>query len=125
MIDTAVEYIPELQKEVNKLTDKKNELTSSAVEGSRANPSENMRLPSAPSSLHQVPTISVNEVVKGEVVVKTICAVKDQETVFSTLLQNAEAEGMCVISGSTLQVSKDWVCYHLHVQVYIYLHSFH
>ncbi|KAL5854620.1 hypothetical protein ACOSQ4_004422 [Xanthoceras sorbifolium] len=98
LIDRALEYIPELEKEIEDQTLRKNNLHSTI---------EKQNLKEIPQlSYHklQAPTVSLHEVAKGEVIIQIICIdQKDRETrVFSNLLQNVEAQGMSILSASTL-----------------------
>ncbi|KAK3185176.1 hypothetical protein Dsin_032462 [Dipteronia sinensis] len=117
LIDRAVEYIPELEKEIGKLSLRKNNLVS-AIEKQKYLISQ-----TSSSSSHsddhqlQVASVSVHEVVKGEqVIIQILCIQKDHDQV-SNLLQNVQAQGMCILSASTLQVCEERVSYHLHIQV--------
>ncbi|KAL5789741.1 hypothetical protein ACOSQ2_004629 [Xanthoceras sorbifolium] len=113
MIDRALEYIPELEKEIEDLTLRKNNLLSTIEK-------QNLReTPQLSDHKLQAPTVSLHEVAKGEVIIQIICIdYKDQETsVFSNLLQNVEAQGMSILSASTLQVCMERVSYHLHIQM--------
>ncbi|KAA8536548.1 hypothetical protein F0562_029026 [Nyssa sinensis] len=102
MIDRVLEYIPELEKEIEKLTLKKTNMQS-------INQNPQLEL--------QSPTVSVSEVKNGEVIFQ-ICMGRDGNHVFSNLIQKVEEEGMCIASASTLYACEDRVCYHLHIQVY-------
>ncbi|KAK1566500.1 hypothetical protein Q3G72_000796 [Acer saccharum] len=111
LIDRAVEYIPELEKEIEKLSLRKNNLVS-AIEKQKYLISKT----SSSSDDRQVPSVSIHEVVKGEqVIIRIICIQKDHDQV-SNLLQNVQAQGMCILSASTLQVCEERVSYHLHLQ---------
>ncbi|TXG54039.1 hypothetical protein EZV62_019295 [Acer yangbiense] len=117
LIDRAVEYIPELEKEIEKLSLRKNNLVS-ATEKQKYLISQT----SSSSNDHQVPSVSIHEVVKGEqVIIQILCIQKDHDQV-SNLLQNVQAQGMCILSASTLQVCEERVSYHLHLQVYYTLY---
>ncbi|KAJ4717153.1 transcription factor ORG2-like [Melia azedarach] len=108
IIDRALEYIPDLENETENLTLRKNNLQSTME--NKKNMSQTQEVE------HQAPTISVHEVRKGEVIIQ-ICVVKNKNTVFSKLLENVEAEGMNIMSASTLQVCEDTICYNLHIQM--------
>ncbi|KAF8411763.1 hypothetical protein HHK36_004321 [Tetracentron sinense] len=108
MIDRALEYIPELENEIEKLTQRKDHMLS-IVE-------KNQFLDQTPPLKSQVPTVSVSAVTKCEVVIQ-ICMKREQSNVFSTLLANVEDEGMCITTASTLSVCDDRVCYHLHLHM--------
>ncbi|KAH7575736.1 hypothetical protein JRO89_XS02G0205700 [Xanthoceras sorbifolium] len=113
LIDRALEYIPELEKEIEDQTLRKNNLHSTIEK-------QNLKeIPQLSDHKLQAPTVSLHEVAKGEVIIQIICIdQKDRETrVFSNLLQNVEAQGMSILSASTLQVCMERVSYHLHIQV--------
>ncbi|XP_034701477.1 transcription factor bHLH160 isoform X1 [Vitis riparia] len=107
IIDRVLEYIPELENEIENLTLKKdNMLSSLANEQTHQN---------QPSDL-QVPTVSVTEVRKDEVIVQ-ICMQREPGNVLSNLMQNVEGEGMGIMSASSLYVCDERICYHLHIQM--------
>ena len=81
MIDRAVEYIPELKKEIEKLSLRKNNLVS-AIEKQKYLISQT----SSSSDDHQVPSVSIHEVVKAEqVIIQIKCIQKDHDQVSNLL----------------------------------------
>lgn len=112
IIDRVLEYIPELENEIENLTLKKDNMLSS-LENEQTHQNQ-------PSDL-QVPTVSVTEVRKDEVIVQ-ICMQREPGNVLSNLMQNVEGEGMGIMSASSLYVCDERICYHLHIQVCI-LHN--
>lgn len=109
IIDRALEYIPELENEIEKLTLKKDNMLLKIENKQRHN--QNLQLE------HEAPSVLVHEVEKGDVIIQIICSPNDEKTVFSKLLQNLEAKEKGIISVSTLCVCEKRVCYHLHIQV--------
>ncbi|PSS29157.1 Transcription factor bHLH100 like [Actinidia chinensis var. chinensis] len=108
IIDRVLEYIPELEDEVEKLTAKKQTIQS-ITKGKRT-------LNQNPCSELEGPTVSVNEVREGEVIIQ-ICMARDKGEVFSNLVENVEGEGMSIASASTLSVCEERECHHLHIQM--------
>ncbi|GAY64869.1 hypothetical protein CUMW_236900 [Citrus unshiu] len=109
IIDRALEYIPELENEIEKLTLKKNNMLSKIENKQHDN--QNLQLE------HEAPSVLVHEVEKGEVIIQIICSPNDEKTLFSKLLQNLEAKEKGIISVSTLCVWEKRVCYHLHIRM--------
>ncbi|KAJ0092223.1 hypothetical protein Patl1_25580 [Pistacia atlantica] len=108
-MDRVLQYIPELEIEIEKLTLRKKKLHSKTE--NEQNPCQNPQLEL------EAPTVSVHEVVKGEVIVQITLILKDHDTNFSKLLENLEEEGRSIMSASTLQVCKERVCYNMHIQM--------
>ncbi|KAK3185183.1 hypothetical protein Dsin_032469 [Dipteronia sinensis] len=112
MIDRALEYIPGLEKEIEDLTLRKNHLLST-MENQKLRETQQLS-----DKLQALPTVSLHEIAKGEVIIQIICIHKDEDTtLFSKLLQNVEAQAVSILSASTLQVCRERVCYHLHIQM--------
>ncbi|KAK4846963.1 hypothetical protein QYF36_023688 [Acer negundo] len=111
MIDRALEYIPGLEKEIEDLTLRKNHLLST-IEIQKLRETQQLS-----DKIQAPPTVSLHEIAKGKVIIQIICIHKDENnTVFSKLLENVEAQGISILSASTLQVCRERVCYHLHIQ---------
>ncbi|PON92330.1 Achaete-scute transcription factor-related, partial [Trema orientale] len=109
IVDKVLEYIPELENEIEQLIFKKNNMLSVV---------ENMQSLVKEKSTHSEVvslTVSANEVQKGELILQ-ICRGRDGENVFSNLLQKIEDEGMSLLSASTLHVCDERDCYHIHIQ---------
>ncbi|KAK3016316.1 hypothetical protein RJ639_007296 [Escallonia herrerae] len=111
IIDRVLEYIPELETEIEKLRLMKDNVKSTSKDKQVLEPSLHLQL--------QLPTVSVNEVKKGEVIVQ-ICMGGEQSKIFSDLVRHAEEEGARIISSSHLLICNDIMTYHLHVQVLIF-----
>ncbi|XP_010268963.2 PREDICTED: transcription factor ORG2-like [Nelumbo nucifera] len=109
VVGKVLEYIPELETEIEDLTQKKEQMIS-MIEKRQITP-----IQASPSEF-ETPTVSVTEVRKGEVIIQ-ICMKRENSSVLSTLIANAEGEGMQIVSASALPVSDDRVCYHLHLHV--------
>ena len=114
IVDKALEYIPELENEIEQLT-LKNNMLSSAVENisSLVNKKNSSTTDFGVESL----TVSVNEVKKGQSMILQICRQRDGKNVFSSFLQHIEEEGTCLVSASTLHVCDERECYHIHIEV--------
>ncbi|VVA94899.1 unnamed protein product [Arabis nemorensis] len=111
IMDRVVTYIPNLHKEVEELTLRKNQLVE-AIERKRALDLE----PQAP----HIRAISVLELGgSGDEVVVQICMTKEKEDEFSNLLHVIEMQGFSNLSASTSQVCRDQrvVCYNFHVKM--------
>ncbi|KAK6253641.1 hypothetical protein QUC31_015361 [Theobroma cacao] len=108
IIDRAVEYIPELEEEIEKLTLRKNDMLSTIKHKQPLNQNPHLKP-------DQDPSVSVHEIRQGEVITQIYSQIHPDDA-FSNLLQKVEEEGTCIMSASTLQVSDDGVCYHLHIQ---------
>ncbi|XVE66943.1 hypothetical protein DITRI_Ditri08aG0120200 [Diplodiscus trichospermus] len=104
IIDRAVEYIPELEEEIEKLTLRKNDMLST-IKNKQPN-----------QQLQDSSVVSAHRIKQGEFIVQICTQGHPNGTVFSNLLQKVEEEGMCIMSASALQVSDYGVCYHLHIQ---------
>lgn len=132
IIDKAVEYIPELEEEIEKLTLRKNDIMLSSAIQNKQQPAS-AALNQNPHLVQlQDPSVSVHRIRQGEFIVQIFTQEHSEYgTAFSNLLHKVEEEveeSMCIISASTLQVSDDGICCHLHIQVlYIliyYTHAF-
>ncbi|GMI83618.1 hypothetical protein HRI_002031100 [Hibiscus trionum] len=112
ILDRAVEYIPELEKEIEKLTLRKNDMLSAVKHKQSAAANHLQQLNRDPSS------VSVHEIEQGEFIVQ-IFSRGHENGAFSNLLQNVEddEQGMSIMSASTLQVSDHGNCYHLHIKM--------
>ncbi|KAG4164736.1 hypothetical protein ERO13_A13G035300v2 [Gossypium hirsutum] len=109
IIDRAVEYIPELEKEIQKLTLRKNDMLSIIKNKKSCAVLNHFQL--------RQPSVSVHEIKQGEFIVQ-ICTQEYPDCSFLNLLHNIEEEGICIISASTHQVSDHGHCYHLHIQMH-------
>ncbi|KAK8624999.1 hypothetical protein V6N13_089882 [Hibiscus sabdariffa] len=112
ILDRAVEYIPELEQEIERLTLRKNDILSS-VKHKQSAATNHLQLHRHPSS------VSVHEIEQGEFIVQ-IFSQGHENGAFSNLLQNVEDEeqGMSIImSASVLQVSDHGHCYNLHIKM--------
>lgn len=108
IIDRVLDYVPELENEIKKLTLEKNYMLS-ALE-------KQQKLNQTPHKKVQAPTVSMHEVKESHVIIQ-ICLQKDREDVLSNLIRNLEAEGMCIESASTFHICDDNVSYHLHIEM--------
>ncbi|KAG8473642.1 hypothetical protein CXB51_035507 [Gossypium anomalum] len=111
IIDRAVEYIPELEKEIEKLTLRKNDMLSTIKNKKSCAVLNHFQL--------RQPSVSVHEIKQGEFIVQ-ICTQEYPDCSFLNLLHNVEEEeeGICIINASTHQVSDHGHCYHLHIQMH-------
>ncbi|KAK9685033.1 hypothetical protein RND81_10G250600 [Saponaria officinalis] len=120
VIDRALEYIPQLQSQIEKLTLEKDNMVSVI---------EKKQLPLVTTSTddaHHVLqnqldncatlTVSINEVKEGEVIIQ-ICEHKDKAGVLTTLFDKFEGEGIQVVGASSLCASQDRTCFHVHIMM--------
>ena len=108
IIDRVLDYVPELENEIKKLTLEKNYMLSALEKQQKINQTPHKKV--------QAPTVSMHEVKESHVIIQ-ICLQKDREDVLSNLIRNLEAEGMCIESASTFHICDDNVSYHLHIEV--------
>ncbi|KAJ6706605.1 ACHAETE-SCUTE TRANSCRIPTION FACTOR-RELATED [Salix purpurea] len=111
IIDEVLEYIPELESEIEELTLMKN-TELSKIEGRQPNQQDL-------SAERQAPTISIHEVGQGEVIVQICSQRRDKEdAALSNLFQNLEEQSISIASASSINVCKEsTVCHHLHIKV--------
>ncbi|KAH9609102.1 hypothetical protein KSS87_004468 [Heliosperma pusillum] len=117
VIDRALEYIPELQKEIEKQTLEKNNMLSVIGNKQAISTEDDQRV--LPKQVHNNSTsltVSINQVKDGEVIIQ-ICEDKDKVGVLTTLFDKLEAEGLIVLGASSLCASQDRSCFHIHIQV--------
>ncbi|XP_026440717.1 protein IRON-RELATED TRANSCRIPTION FACTOR 2-like [Papaver somniferum] len=97
VVAKVLEYIPELQEEIKKLKQKKDNILLSSQE------KQNRMVSSA--GLYSGPTVSTVEINKGEII-SQICVLR-QLDVFPLLLENLEREGIRIANASTLSISAE------------------
>ncbi|KAF4357161.1 hypothetical protein F8388_003308 [Cannabis sativa] len=120
IIDKALEYIPELENEIEELITLKKK-TLSAVENIpilEVVNQNNISSATLASPVNNSLTVSVNEVKKDEVIIQ-ICRPRNKQKDFPSLLEYIEdqEQGIFIIlSASTLHVCDDRDCYHIHIQ---------
>ncbi|KZV30908.1 hypothetical protein F511_36684 [Dorcoceras hygrometricum] len=120
IVDRVLKYIPELQNQIQELKSKKqsyeqHEQSPKSIE----NPS---------SDLDEDRSISITRINQNEAIVQ-ICmrSLNDEsrkDSPFANMLQKVEDEGYLIRSASTLYVSEDRICHHLHIQVYTFYFIF-
>ncbi|KAF4347031.1 hypothetical protein G4B88_003575, partial [Cannabis sativa] len=121
IIDKALEYIPELENEIEELITLKKK-TLSAVENIpilEVVNQNNISSATLASPVNNSLTVSVNEVKKDEVIIQ-ICRPRNKQKDFPSLLEYIEdqEQGIFIIlSASTLHVCDDRDCYHIHIQI--------
>ncbi|KAF4349352.1 hypothetical protein F8388_010986, partial [Cannabis sativa] len=121
IIDKALEYIPELENEIEELITLKKK-TLSAVENIPIVEVVNQKISSSATLTSRVNnslTVSVNEVKKDEVIIQ-ICRPRNKQKDFPSLLEYIEdqEQGIFIIlSASTLHVCDERDCYHIHIQI--------
>ncbi|KAL5563284.1 hypothetical protein UlMin_033031 [Ulmus minor] len=108
IIDMVLQYILQLEKEIDELRLKKNQMQSGVETRQLLNQKQNSQV--------EALTISVSQVKKGEAILQ-ICRKRGGENVVSDLFGNIEDEGICIVSASTILVCDERVCYHIHVHV--------
>ncbi|XP_030478124.1 transcription factor bHLH160 isoform X3 [Cannabis sativa] len=121
IIDKALEYIPELENEIEELITLKKK-TLSAVENIpvvEVVNQKNISSATLASPVNNSLTVSVNEVKKDEVIIQ-ICRPRNKQKDFPSLLEYIEdqEQGIFIIlSASTLHVCDERDCYHIHIQI--------
>ncbi|XP_074316007.1 transcription factor bHLH160-like [Silene latifolia] len=114
VIDRALEYIPELQKQIEKRTLEKDNMLS--VIGNKQAISTEHDQHLLPHNNSTTLTVSINQVKDGQVIIQ-ICEDKDKVGVLTTLFDKLEAEGVMVLGASSLCASQDRSCFHIHTQI--------
>ncbi|KAL4197273.1 hypothetical protein AMTRI_Chr04g187460 [Amborella trichopoda] len=105
-VSKAVDYIPELQREVDDLLKRREKLHASvSMHHERTHPLTSC-----------LPTVTVIRVDQLEITTQ-ICLSKAYSLPFSTLVARLEGEGLHVTSGSTSAICGNRVCYNLHLQM--------
>ncbi|KAL2935044.1 hypothetical protein RDABS01_018163 [Bienertia sinuspersici] len=117
IIDRALDYIPQLQSEVEKLTLEKSSMLS-LLENKKQ-----LAVGSSSDDLNVINkdnktlTVSMNEVKRGEVIIQ-LCEHNNKDRILSTLIEKLESEGLHILGASSQRVCEDRSCFHLHVQSY-------
>ncbi|KNA20351.1 hypothetical protein SOVF_052800 isoform B [Spinacia oleracea] len=115
VIDRALDYVPQLQAEVEKLTLEKNNMIS--VLGKKQKLQVVVDNNNVANKDNKTLTVSMNEVKNGEVIVQ-ICEQNNNNVgMLSTLIEKLEGQGMIVLGASSQHVCEDRSCFHLHVQM--------
>ncbi|XP_019186357.1 PREDICTED: transcription factor ORG3-like [Ipomoea nil] len=120
-VSRVVKYIPELQKELERLQKKKQELTSrvnSWQKISKSPPEFNKRRRVMGGHHHNRQSyLSATQVGERDIVIQ-ICSKKGTQNLFADALSCLEQEGLVLLDSSTFQTSEDRVNFHtLHLQV--------
>ncbi|CAO2826661.1 unnamed protein product [Amaranthus hypochondriacus] len=114
IIDRALEYVPQLQAEIEKLTLEKNNMVS--VLGKKQRQIDVGRDDHESNKVNKTLTVSINEVKTGEVIVQ-ICEHNNKIGILSNLIGKLEAQGMQVLGASSQHACEDRSCFHLHIQM--------
>lgn len=120
ILDRTLDYIPRLQAEIARLTLEKNKFLS--LIGKQQQQQQQRALASdrdkqAVNKFKQTLNVSINEVKRGELIVQ-ICQQKGKlDHIFSALIKKLEGEDIQIIGASSICISEDTSCFHLHVQV--------
>lgn len=123
IIDKALDYIPELEREIQGLVHKKSNVVSAIEKEKLATITKNNKMDSKAS---EALTVSVNKVRQGELIFQ-ICMKSNGDddnigalAVFSNLIQNFEDQGIKIVSASTICICDERECYTIHIQVSYY-----
>ncbi|KAF8398251.1 hypothetical protein HHK36_017178 [Tetracentron sinense] len=108
-ISRVLKYIPELQKQVERLIQTKEEILSSVSKQGDQTHLEKQRKRS-------LPTVSASRVHNGEFVIQ-ICTFQLNKSSFSEVLLNLEENGLQVLNASSFASVGERVFYNLHLQV--------
>ncbi|KAI3941033.1 hypothetical protein MKW92_020029 [Papaver armeniacum] len=119
-VSKVVKYIPDLQKQVDKLIQRKEEILTSISKQQTASGGDHLRDIKSRKVLavkkQSLPTVSANRVDDREVVIQ-ICSLKVNIPLLSEVLLNLEREDFRVLNASAFDSSGDRVFYNLHLQV--------
>ncbi|XP_026429429.1 transcription factor ORG2-like isoform X2 [Papaver somniferum] len=119
-VSKVVKYIPDLQKQVDKLIQGKEEILTSISKQQTAGGGDRLRDSKSRKVLavkkQSLPTVSANRVDDREVVIQ-ICSLKVNIPLLSEVLLNLEREDFRVLNASAFDSSGDRVFYNLHLQL--------
>ncbi|KAL8141633.1 hypothetical protein V2J09_014665 [Rumex salicifolius] len=112
LIDRAVDHIPKLEGDIEKLRVKKKDLLLELekVDDLKRNEEEEKKEKSTSLS------ICINEVKRGQFILQ-ICHQRNKVDVFSEFLDKLEIEGMEVLNTSVLYPCEERSSHHIHVQI--------
>ncbi|KAJ4977654.1 hypothetical protein NE237_008434 [Protea cynaroides] len=113
-ISRVLKYIPELQKRVEKLKQRKEDILASVYGRDNIKNQDNQRNGIVRKSL---PTVLVSQVNQEEIMIQ-ICTCKNTRSPFSEVLQNLEDEGLQILNVSVSGSLQDVVFFNVHIQVY-------
>uniref|UniRef100_A0A803LF17 BHLH domain-containing protein n=3 Tax=Chenopodium quinoa TaxID=63459 RepID=A0A803LF17_CHEQI len=114
IIDRALDYVPQLQAEIEKLTlEKSNMLSVLGKKQQLVVGSSDVR---DANKDKKTLTVSMNEVKSGEVIVQ-ICEQNNKVGILSTLIEKLEGQGIHVLGASSQRACENRSCFHLHVQM--------
>ncbi|KAJ8429482.1 hypothetical protein Cgig2_020538 [Carnegiea gigantea] len=123
ILDRTLDYIPRLQAEIRRLTLEKNKFLSLIGKQQQQQQQQQQRALASDrdkrvvNKLKQTLNVSINEVKRGELIVQ-ICQQKGKlDHIFSALIKKLEGEDIQIIGASSICISEDTSCFHLHVQV--------
>ncbi|XP_043702264.1 transcription factor ORG3-like [Telopea speciosissima] len=111
-VSCALKYIPELQKHVQKLTQKKEDILSSIYKQGDTIKLHKQGKGTGGGSL---PSVSASKVDEREIIIQ-ICASKSKNIPLSEVLVDLEEVGVQVLSASTNESNGEKVFYNLHLQ---------
>ncbi|KAF8398250.1 hypothetical protein HHK36_017177 [Tetracentron sinense] len=112
-VSRVLKYIPELQKQVEGLIQRKEEILSSISRQGDQTHLEKQRKGAIRSSLS---TVSASQVDNGEFVIQ-ICTFQVNKSPFSEVLLNLEVDGLQVLNASSFASVGERVFYNLHLQM--------
>ncbi|XP_042514384.1 transcription factor ORG2-like [Macadamia integrifolia] len=112
-ISPVLKYIPELQNQVEKLKQRKQEILSSIHKKGYRTRMDNLSNGIVGRSL---PIVSVSQIGEREVMIQ-ICSCKNMRSSVSEILANLEEEGLEVFNVSASASSGEVVFYNLHLQI--------
>ncbi|KAL3814489.1 hypothetical protein ACJIZ3_015757 [Penstemon smallii] len=123
IVDKVLKYIPEMENEIQELESKKlNYINNVQLAAAKKKKKKKKIIYDNENENIGYPTISVNKINKGEVIVQ-ICMPRSGTLAFTNLLQRVEDQLddhqyiFCIKSLSTLYVCETRTCYHLHIQL--------
>ena len=109
IIDRTLDYVPQLQAELEKLTLEKNNMLLVLEKKQQIDAYRDYH---DAKKINKTLTVSINEVKSGEVIIQK-CVQNEKICMFSNLLDRLEGEG-----ASSIYACEDRLCFHLHIQVF-------
>ncbi|XP_043692861.1 transcription factor ORG2-like [Telopea speciosissima] len=112
-ISRALKYIPELQNQVEKLKQRKQEILSCVYKKGNRNGMDNQSKGIVRKS---IPSVSVSQIDEKQVMIQ-ICASKNMRSTLSEVLLDLEEEGLEIFNVSSSASSGEVEFYNLHLQM--------
>ncbi|XP_019256424.1 PREDICTED: transcription factor bHLH100-like [Nicotiana attenuata] len=111
----VIKYIPDLKKEVERLTQKKEDLTLRSIPKKEYSADFNKQTIIKGGIQSSLSVISANQVGNGEVIIH-ISILKTNKSSFAEAVSELEEEGLLLLNSSSFETLGDRVFYNLHFQ---------